>query len=197
MCAGTLPHRHESEPQVTQGFLLRLVHAVGQLREDAVHVLEEGAKQHLLPARQQHRQLQAGAGSSRRRKAAAARPPPQRPPHSSPRCARALSMARQMPQLNQRPAGPFCAAQGRAPTSIVNSICILRLISHILSLSVPLQGLHLPSGKPGKQSSPMFKLACTCRPKRAEVPAERLVLLQTEARRSTLVLTLGALGLQG
>jgi hypothetical protein len=34
------------------------MHAVSQLRKDGMHVLEYGSKQNLLPARQQHRQLQ-------------------------------------------------------------------------------------------------------------------------------------------
>ena len=56
-------HRQVLEAQVSQGLRLRLVHAVRQLREDAVHVLEERAKQHLLPPRLEQRQLRRKRGT--------------------------------------------------------------------------------------------------------------------------------------
>ncbi len=58
-------YRQVLEAQVAQRLLLRLVHAVRQLREDAVHVLEERAKQHLLPPRLEQWQLQGGEQAGR------------------------------------------------------------------------------------------------------------------------------------
>ena len=62
----TCTHRQVLESNVTQRLCLRLVHAVRQLREDAVHVLEERAKKHLLPPRLEQRQLRLGRGGDRR-----------------------------------------------------------------------------------------------------------------------------------
>lgn len=50
-------HRQVLKAEVVQGLLLRPVHAVCQLRGDAVKVLEEGAKQDLLPSRFQQGEL--------------------------------------------------------------------------------------------------------------------------------------------
>lgn len=63
--SSTGAHRQVLEADVSQRLRLWLVHAVRQLREDAVHVLEERAKQHLLPPRLEQRQLRVvgtGAG---------------------------------------------------------------------------------------------------------------------------------------
>lgn len=57
-------HRREEEAHVVQRLLLRLVHAVRELREDAVHILHHDAKEDDLPAVLEHGPLRRGPGSA-------------------------------------------------------------------------------------------------------------------------------------